>query len=305
MIGEYTTRSLTCSGDKLPALSGLARGFAQYAGDRYVAGLWERDFGFGLLWKGVGKRCVHDEFNQYYGPKYTRPRQWRAPSWSWASLDGKTQYPDSSEDGEYENAEPMLQDIKLHVQISDVNKFGRVISGGVTLTGLLKEVKIVVGSHSTCDIKRKCYTDEEIMKSIETGISLGADEEKIPYEPCNLHEGFNSEMYDPRHQTANLEVSLTTKSDSHVGSVSIDEPEVVRVSVGKKPFYMLLVQRVYHKPWKIGDAEGKGWYDCMGLALQRVGKEGGTVYRRVGMARLKEERDGYIDDGQRKWITIV
>jgi hypothetical protein len=44
-------------------------------------------------------------------------------------------------------------------------------------------------------------------------------------------------------------------------------------------------------PWTVGDAEQKGWYDCMGLALQRVGrKEGGTVYKRVGMARLKEEK---------------
>ena len=306
MIGEYTTRSLTYSGDKLPALSGLARNVAQHTGDRYAAGLWEEDFGFGVLWKGVGKRCVYDEFDLYYGPKYKKPRQWRAPSWSWASLDGETQYPDSSGGGKYEDAEPMLQDIKLHVQTSDVNKFGRVISGGVTLTGLLKEVKIVVGSHSTCDIKRKTYTEEEVMKSIETGISLGADEEQIPDEPCNLHDGFNSEMYDPCHQIVDSELSLTTDSELHVGCASIDEPEAMRALVGKKPLYMLLVQRVYHEPWKIGEGEGKGWYDCMGLALQRVGrKERGTVYRRVGMARLKEERDDYFDDVQRRRITIV
>lgn len=180
------------------------------------------------------------------------------------------------------------------------------LSGGVTLTGLLKEVKIVVGSHSTCDIEGKRYTDEEIMKSIETGISPGADEEKMPYEPCNLHEGFNSEMYDPCHGTIDSELSLTTTSESRVECTSIDEPEVMRGFVGKKPFYMLLVQRGHHELWKAGNAELKGWYDCMGLALQRVGrKEGGTVYKRVGMARLKEEGDGYFDNGQRKRITIV
>ena len=199
----------------------------------------------------------------------------------------------------------MLQDIKLHVQTSDVNKLGRVISGGVTLTGLIKEVKIVVGSHSTCDMQPKTYTEDEIMKSIETGISLGADEEKVIFEPCNLHDGFNSEMYDPCHQIVDSELSLTTDSESHIGCASIDEPEVMRALVGKKPMYMLLVQRVYHAPWKTGE-EGKGWYDCMGLALQRVGrKERGTVYRRMGMARLKEERDDYFDHGQQRRITIV
>ena len=49
MLGEYTTRAMTDLGDKLSDLSALARDFAQHTGDRYAAGLWERDFGFGLL----------------------------------------------------------------------------------------------------------------------------------------------------------------------------------------------------------------------------------------------------------------
>jgi hypothetical protein len=121
MIGEYSTRALSRPGDKLPALSGLARNFARHTTDRYVAGLWERDFGFGLLWIGVGKRCVDDEFDVHYGPKYERPCKWRAPSWSWASLDGETAYRDSPNGDKYENAEPMLEDVKIHVQVSKVN----------------------------------------------------------------------------------------------------------------------------------------------------------------------------------------
>jgi hypothetical protein len=151
------------------------------------------------LWKGVGKICVRDEFCQHHGPKYTRPPKWRAPSWSWASLDSETKYPNSSGGGIYESAEPILEDIKLHTQMSKVDKFGRALSSGVTLTGLLREVHVVIGSHSTCDVERKAYTDEEIMRSIETGVSLAAEEgDKLPHEPCNLHDGYNSETTNVR-----------------------------------------------------------------------------------------------------------
>jgi hypothetical protein len=181
MIGEYTIRDRFRPGDKLSALSGLARNFAPHTTDHNVAGLWERDFGFGLLWIGVGKRCVYDEFDVNYGPKYERPRKWRAPSWSWASLDGETTYRDSSNCGKYENAESMLQDVKIHAQMSKVNKIGHVIYGGATLTGPVQEVTILIGSHSTCNVQRKADSEAEIMRSIETGTSLVPNEDKVPY----------------------------------------------------------------------------------------------------------------------------
>jgi hypothetical protein len=203
IIGEYTTRDLSRPADKIPALSGLARNFAQHTTDRYVAGLWERDFGSGLLWIGVGKRCVYDEFDVKYGPKYERPRKWRAPSWSWASLDGETAYRDSSNGGKYENAESMLQDVKIHAQMSKVNKFGHVISGGATLTGLVKEVTISIGSHSTRNVQRKAYSEAEIMRSIETGISLVLTRTKSP-----TNRAIYTMAITPRCTTSTKETSL-------------------------------------------------------------------------------------------------
>jgi hypothetical protein len=164
----------------------------------------------------------------------------------------------------------MLQDIKVHVQMPDVNQYGRAISGGATLSGLLREVGVVVGHHSTCNIDRKTYTEEEIMRSVETGFPLTSGEEKVPYVPCNMHSGFNSEIYDPK-QAVESDEQLTTESEAHIGSASIDEPDPTRKS--GKPFYLLLAQRVYHAAWQIGDAEGGDWYDCMCLVLQRTGKK--------------------------------
>ncbi len=150
----------------------------------------------------------------------------------------------------------MLENVKIHVQMSKVNRFGHAVSGGVTLTGLVKEVNILIGSHSSCDVQQKPYTEEEIMQSIETRISLTKDEEKIPYERCNLHDGYNSEMYDADGNAAS-DLPLTQESPPHIGSASIDEPEITRKSVGKKPVHPLLVPRVYLKPRK--DGEGQGW----------------------------------------------
>lgn len=54
------------------AVSGLAKRFQSDLDDDYIAGLWKKDLGIQLCWKGQG--IVPDEY--------------RAPSWSWASVDG-------------------------------------------------------------------------------------------------------------------------------------------------------------------------------------------------------------------------
>jgi hypothetical protein len=73
---HYTYRELTFPADKLPAISGLARRIAhrQISDTEYLAGLWKCDLMSCLLWypKERGKEL----------------KNYRAPSWSWASLDG-------------------------------------------------------------------------------------------------------------------------------------------------------------------------------------------------------------------------
>ncbi|CAI4214355.1 unnamed protein product [Parascedosporium putredinis] len=74
LLFEYSQRKLTKAEDKFPALSGLAQSFAQALDDEYVAGLWRRDLLNGMMW--------------YIASDYNDPGVWRAPSWSWAALDG-------------------------------------------------------------------------------------------------------------------------------------------------------------------------------------------------------------------------
>jgi hypothetical protein len=80
IVKRYTQRSLTRSSDKLPAISGVAAMVEKLTGSRYFAGIWEQDL-HGLAW-------CRDE------PGYTKSAKipGRAPSWSWASVDGPITY---------------------------------------------------------------------------------------------------------------------------------------------------------------------------------------------------------------------
>lgn len=135
MVHKYTQRDLTKAEDKLPALSGLASVFARRTGDRYVAGLWESDLKTGLLW-----RPSHKD-----GPRLHRPPRFRAPSWSWAALDGQVifNYDVSYTSPEEPDTDIMfaLRDIDVDLEPAGSDPFGMVASGTLTVTGRLKPVE--------------------------------------------------------------------------------------------------------------------------------------------------------------------
>jgi hypothetical protein len=77
---DYSKRLLTVSEDKLPAVSGLARLVGRSTQSRYIAGLWEFGLCFGLCWK------IIEPLNNQKKPSY------RAPSFSWASIDAQVDW---------------------------------------------------------------------------------------------------------------------------------------------------------------------------------------------------------------------
>jgi hypothetical protein len=79
MINEYTGCDLSFpEKDILIALAGIAEKFGEHYDHQYVAGSFRQHLPFDLLWQNKGERS--EEF--------------RAPSWSWASIDGQVQFPD-------------------------------------------------------------------------------------------------------------------------------------------------------------------------------------------------------------------
>ncbi|KAE9370261.1 HET-domain-containing protein, partial [Stipitochalara longipes BDJ] len=76
LVEGYTARDLTFETDRLPAIAGIARKIQVITGDTYMAGLWGKDLGAGLCWRARGFGDLR------------HPSSYRAPSWSWASLEG-------------------------------------------------------------------------------------------------------------------------------------------------------------------------------------------------------------------------
>ncbi|KAK0622007.1 heterokaryon incompatibility protein-domain-containing protein [Bombardia bombarda] len=87
IIEAYTQCDLTLPSDKLVALAALADFYQKETNKTYLAGLWKEDIIQGLWWRLDGRRMSL--------PKLKRPPEYRAPSWSWASVDGavKTDLP--------------------------------------------------------------------------------------------------------------------------------------------------------------------------------------------------------------------
>ncbi|KAK0431566.1 heterokaryon incompatibility protein-domain-containing protein [Armillaria borealis] len=78
IVTLYTQRDLTKPRDRLIAISGIAEHFQYFwPHSRYLAGLWEHQLPGSLLW-----HIPHIDDSR------RRPDVYRAPSWSWASIDG-------------------------------------------------------------------------------------------------------------------------------------------------------------------------------------------------------------------------
>jgi hypothetical protein len=88
LVTNYSTRAITYSSDKLPAISGLASLIQSKIGATYLHGIWKEDVR-SLLW-----------FRDYSRPDTVAqqsanpalPRSEPPPSWSWASAPGPIRY---------------------------------------------------------------------------------------------------------------------------------------------------------------------------------------------------------------------
>ncbi|PMD34563.1 HET-domain-containing protein [Hyaloscypha variabilis F] len=84
IVEEYSGLDLSQEKDKFPALSGLAKQVQAVLKARYLAGLWESNLFFDLLWKSHKRTS-----DAWASDRSGRCLPWRAPTWSWASVRGK------------------------------------------------------------------------------------------------------------------------------------------------------------------------------------------------------------------------
>lgn len=138
----YTSRSLTESKDKLPALSAVAKAYHESTNDDYLAGLWRNALPQALLW-------MRSDIGHSYLPliKQQAPLEYRAPSWSWASLDCSIwmlHYSDF-----------VAEIIECSVRPATADPFGMVSSGKLVLKSPFLEGKIVIGKEERFHVRGK------------------------------------------------------------------------------------------------------------------------------------------------------
>ena len=79
-VEAYSQCNLTYPSDKLPAFAAMSKMWTQIFKDEYVCGLLRRHMEHQLVWN------VNNE-----GPPLPRPKEYRAPSWSWVAPNGKVE----------------------------------------------------------------------------------------------------------------------------------------------------------------------------------------------------------------------
>lgn len=120
LVTEYSRRGLTYATDALPALSGLASRWAllNQPTSRYLAGLWESHLQRDLLWKCKDTLQVD------------RPRDYLAPSWSWACVRRTVNFLTSPYEAIYHTS---IEEVACNTSIA--NPFGAVSHGYIKLRG--------------------------------------------------------------------------------------------------------------------------------------------------------------------------
>ncbi|EIW85019.1 hypothetical protein CONPUDRAFT_141780 [Coniophora puteana RWD-64-598 SS2] len=128
----YTVREISVPSDKLIALAGVAEQFHLVYHDEYLAGLWRRTLLLDLLWA-----------TQVATRRHPRPEKYRAPSWSWASINGivGTKYLEATLGSMPSIRQAEILDCRVTLA-SEEAPFGEVREGILKLKGFKQEVAL-------------------------------------------------------------------------------------------------------------------------------------------------------------------
>ena len=132
IVNGYSVTGLTKEEDKLVAISGIAKRMQSLLDDVYLAGLWRKDLPFQLLWSV-------DDISDTAATRVRakRPRRYRAPSWSWASLDG----PVDAQGARYDDF--VITILDADVTPVGADRTGQIKDGFIRLNGRVIPAKLV------------------------------------------------------------------------------------------------------------------------------------------------------------------
>jgi hypothetical protein len=152
MVEGFTWLQLSYEEDRLPAFSGLAQQYRNRLKSEYLAGLWRENLHADVLWHAYPERGRQRQ--RYYTKK---PVKWRAPSWSWASVEGPIWFAMNHHISE---AKPGAESVTCWVEFvsaecapSSLDPTGAVAKGRLVVKGggrpaLLNHKEVFSGRHT-------------------------------------------------------------------------------------------------------------------------------------------------------------
>lgn len=134
IVEVYTQGLLTEESDKCIALSGIVDALQNLTDDTYYAGLWASRFVQHICWT----TATLENEEQNVTPK--RPSRYRAPSWSWLSLDSNIMFYGRTV-SLHDNDKIMTEIVNAEIQNTSQNKLGSIQGGRILCRGPLKKAR--------------------------------------------------------------------------------------------------------------------------------------------------------------------
>lgn len=137
ILTDYTQRTLTCPRDKLIAISGVADYIRRETSHEYLAGIWKGSLPQALLWQNPPSMKA---LFQEAGCLHFREKVaiYRAPFWSWASVDGPVNFGDCVRDFEQPEIHRLSSKcdiLECEVTAEGIDSCGQVSGGYITIHG--------------------------------------------------------------------------------------------------------------------------------------------------------------------------
>ncbi|KAI0837762.1 HET-domain-containing protein [Hypoxylon sp. FL0890] len=169
LVESYSNCGLTNPSDKLIAFSGITQHFCRkysLVDDDYIAGIWRWQLPAALCWQ-----------TQKHGPTH-RPDVYRAPSWSWASVEGSLHFTLHNENIEIEKVKHLCNVLDIQLHYANMRyKTGLLNGGCIHLCGqvigpLTMELECSTGGEEIRDALSTVRWDlDEIMDSGDDAVT--------------------------------------------------------------------------------------------------------------------------------------
>ncbi|OTB07843.1 hypothetical protein M426DRAFT_267076 [Hypoxylon sp. CI-4A] len=133
IVKSYTSRQLTFTTDKLPAIAGAATIMPQVKTSKYLAGLWSESLLLDLLWQVMQGRA--------HVPLMTKEHEENAPTWSWASMNWGVVW------NPLQSPQLLATVVDAQTNVVGANPYGQVSGGTITLRGRVKICRLSADYH--------------------------------------------------------------------------------------------------------------------------------------------------------------